>query len=89
MASSSSNTRLIVLAVLAAFIGGCWMGQGTQSTGDGFCVVSDATAAQHPGAAPGQLVDQPETGCLPGEAQVCGRFEGEGDDQHFESDQCK
>jgi hypothetical protein len=88
MASSASNTRLIVLAVIAAFIGGCWMGMGTDSSGDAFCVVTSETAAQHPGAAPGQLTDKPESGCLPGEPQVCGRFEGEGDNQHFESDEC-
>jgi hypothetical protein len=89
MASSASNSRLIAVAFIATFIGGCWMGMRTDSTGDAFCVVTADTAAQHPGAAPGQLTDKPESGCLPGEAEVCGRFDGEGDDQHFQSDECK
>jgi hypothetical protein len=88
MASSSSSTRLIVIAVLVSFVGGCWIGMGSDDPGDAFCVVTTATAAQHPGAAPGQLTDQPETGCLPGEPQVCGRFEGEADEQRFVSDEC-
>ena len=89
MASASSNGRLIGVAGLVAFIAGCWMGMGSESDGDPYCVVTSASAASRPGFAPGQLVDQTGTGCQPGEPEVCGRWEPEsGDDRSFESDTC-
>jgi hypothetical protein len=88
MASGRSNGRLIAVAGVAAFIAGCWMGMGSDSTGDPYCVVTTATAAQR-GAAAGQLVPEPSSGCLPGESEVCGRYEPEtGDERQFVSDEC-
>jgi hypothetical protein len=95
MASSNrgTNTRLGVVIVLVAFIAGCWMGMGTDATGDVYCVVSGASVAVRPGQVPGQLAEPvaaegDEDGCAAGETQVCGSFEGEGDDRRFESEEC-
>lgn len=90
MAAGSGSTRIFVVAGVLSFIAGCWMGQGSVTTGQPFCVVTPATAAQHPGIAPGQLTEMPSGGCAPGESKVCGRFEGEGDQhqQQFVSDKC-
>ncbi len=91
MASASSNGRLIGVAGIAAFIAGCWVGMGSDSAGDPYCVVTSASAAQRAGFAPGQMVEltSTESGCLPGEPEVCGRYEPEsGDDRQFESDSC-
>jgi hypothetical protein len=88
MPASSNNTRLVVIAGVLAFVGGCWMGMGSDTAGEPFCVVTPASAAQHPGTAPGQLAAMPAGGCQPGEQQICGRYEGEGDDQKFVSDKC-
>jgi hypothetical protein len=78
---------LIVIGV-AAFLGGCWVGMGSDSSGESYCVVTDASAPAHPGLAPGQLADMPAAGCLPGEQEVCGSFEGSGEDRKFVSDTC-
>ncbi len=89
MASTSSNARLIGVAGLVAFIAGCWMGMGSESSGDPYCVVTSASAAGRPGYAPGQLVAQTGSGCQPGEPEVCGNYEPEsGDDRTFVSDTC-
>lgn len=89
MASASSNGRLIGVAGLAAFIAGCWVGMGSESAGDPYCVVTSASAASRPGYAPGQLVERSTLDCQPGEPEVCGTWEPEtGDDRRFESDRC-
>lgn len=79
------------MAGIAAFIAGCWMGMGSESAGDPYCVVTAASLAQRPGAVAGQIVEQQpaDEGCRPGEVQVCGRFEpATGDDRRFSSDAC-
>jgi hypothetical protein len=89
MASAASNGRLIAVTGIAAFIAGCWVGMGSESEGDAYCVVTGASAAGRPGFAPGQLVDQTADGCQPGETEVCGTFEPEtGDDRRFVPDRC-
>jgi hypothetical protein len=42
----------------------------------------------HPGVTPGQLVEEPEGGCLDGETQVCGQFEGNDESRQFVSESC-
>jgi hypothetical protein len=79
---------MFVIVGVAAFLGGCWVGMGSRSSGEAYCVVTDASAASHPGVRPGQLVDMPAGGCLPGEQEVCGRFEGSGDERRFVSSGC-
>jgi hypothetical protein len=99
MASSTSgtNTRLGVVVVLVSFIAGCWMGMGTDETGDVYCVVTGASVAVRPGLVPGQLAEpivsddedeDDDDSCEAGETQVCGTFEGEDDDRRFESEEC-
>jgi hypothetical protein len=97
MASSNkgSNTRLGVVIVIVAFIGGCWAGMGSDATGDVYCIVTGASVVARPGLMPGQLAEPIETGdgddddsCEAGETQVCGTFEDEGDDRRFESEEC-
>jgi hypothetical protein len=89
MASASSNGRLIGVAGLAAFIAGCWIGMGSDSSGDPFCVVTGASAASRPGFLPGQLVEKTTADCQPGEPEVCGSYEPEtGDERRFVSDTC-
>jgi hypothetical protein len=90
MATASSNGRLIAVAGIGAFIAGCWMGMGSESAGDPYCVVTSASAAGRPGFAPGQLVEATgPDGCQPGEPLVCGRYEPEtGDERTFVSDTC-
>ena len=86
---SASSGRTLALAGLATFMAGCWLGMGTDdSGGEPFCVVTEATAWQYPENAAGDIVDQPSDGCLPGEPEVCGRWEGSGENRSFESDQC-
>jgi hypothetical protein len=51
-------------------------------------VVVPETAAAHPGFTPGQFVEQPEGGCLAGEHEVCGEFQGSNESQEFVSDSC-
>lgn len=80
----SGNTRLMVVAGIGAFIAGCWVGMGSDSTGQPFCVSSTPQAA----GAPPQLVAMPASGCAAGETKICGRYEGEGDAQKFVSDKC-
>jgi len=83
------NTRLIGVAAIAAFIGGCWVGMGSESAGDTYCVVTGSSAASRPGYLPGQLVEESTSECQPGEPTVCGTWDPEtGDDRHFESDRC-
>ena len=89
MASASSNGRLIGVAGLAAFVAGCWIGMGSESAGDPYCVVTSASASSRPGYVSGQVVPQTGIGCQPGEPVVCGRYEPEtGDDRTFVSDAC-
>ena len=88
MAASSNTTRTFLMVGIAAFVGGCYVGMGTDSSGQSYCVVTDATASMHPGVAPGQMVDKPANGCVPGEQTVCGNWEGADEDRHFVSDQC-
>jgi hypothetical protein len=83
-----TNTRPLVLAGVAAFMAGCWIGMGSESSGEPFCVVTADSAAARAGVPAGQLVEQPSDGCLPGEPEVCGRFENGDDDEHFVSDSC-
>src|SRR5262247_1224554 len=73
MAASSSNTRTFLIIGIAAFLGGCWVGMGTDDSGQAYCVVTDQTASMHPGVAPGQLADKPATGCVPSSAKVAWR----------------
>jgi hypothetical protein len=90
MASKSSgNARLLVVAIIASFIAGCWMGMGSDDGGDAYCVVTTASAPSRPGFAPGQLVERSGDECQAGEPTICGSFEPEtGDDRQFVSDEC-
>jgi len=90
MASGSAgNARLLIVAAIAAFIAGCWMGMGSDDGGDAFCVVTTASAPSRPGFAPGQLVERSGSECQAGEPTVCGSFEpSTGDDRQFVSDEC-
>ena len=89
MAKAPGNTRLIGVAAIAAFMAGCWVGMGSESTGQAYCVVTGSSAASRPGYVAGQLVEKSTLECLPGEPQVCGEWEPEtGDDRHFVSDRC-
>jgi hypothetical protein len=80
--------RWLAFGGVALFVGGCWAGMSSESSGAQYCVVVPETAAAHPGVSPGQLVEEPEGGCLDGEPEVCGRFEGSDEARHFESDSC-
>jgi hypothetical protein len=80
----AGNTRLMLVAGVGAFVAGCWVGMGSDTTGQPFCVAATA----QPGAAPGQIVAMPASGCPAGDVKVCGRYEGEADDQKFVSDKC-
>ena len=83
------NTRLIGVAAIVAFIAGCWVGMGSESAGDTYCVVTGSSAASRPGYLPGQLVEESTSGCQPGEPQVCGTWDPEtGDARQFDSDRC-
>lgn len=73
----AGNTRLMVVAGIGAFVAGCWVGMGSDTSGQPFCV-----------AATGQLVAMPASGCPAGETKICGRYEGEADNQKFVSDKC-
>ncbi|HET6949627.1 MAG TPA: hypothetical protein VFI47_04580 [Acidimicrobiales bacterium] len=86
---SASSGRTIAVAGIATFMAGCWVGMGAEgSTGDAYCVVTDATAWQYTDHGPGDIVDEPSGGCLPGEPEVCGRWSGSGEEREFESDRC-
>lgn len=86
---TGGNVRILVVAVVASFIGGCWVGMGNDSAGDAYCVVTVASAASRPGYAPGQFVERTGADCQPGEPVVCGSFEPEsGDDRQFVSEAC-
>lgn len=86
---SSGNARLLVVAIIAAFIAGCWMGMGSEEGGDAYCVVTTASAPSRAGFAPGQFVERTGDECQAGEPTVCGSFEPEtGDDRTFVADEC-
>jgi hypothetical protein len=51
-------------------------------------VVVPETALSHPGFTAGQFVEQPEGGCLDGEHEVCGEFQGDDESREFVSDSC-
>jgi hypothetical protein len=86
---SSGNARLLVVAAIAAFIAGCWMGMGSDEGSDAYCVVTTASAPSRAGFAPGELVERSGDECQAGEPTVCGSFEPEtGDDRQFVSDEC-
>jgi hypothetical protein len=88
-AKSGSGARILVVAVVASFIGGCWVGMGSDSSGDAYCVVTMASAPARPGFSPGQFVERTGDGCQPGEPVVCGTYEPEsGDDREFVADEC-
>jgi hypothetical protein len=80
--------RWLAAGGVALFLGGCMAGMGSESSGAQYCVVVPETAAAHPGFTPGQFVEQPEGGCLDGEHEVCGQFEGSDESRQFESDSC-
>lgn len=88
MASRSGNTKLVLVAAVAAFIAGCWTGMGTDDGAGAYCVVSAASAPTRAGYSPGQLVERQGDDCQPGETQVCGSLEASGDDERFVSDEC-
>jgi hypothetical protein len=89
MASKSGVARVGVVAVIAAFIGGCWVGMGSDASGDEYCVVTVASAGSRPGFTPGQFVERSGDDCQPGEPVVCGTYEPEtGDDRRFVSAEC-
>jgi hypothetical protein len=86
---SSGNARLLVVAIVASFIGGCWIGMGSEDGGDAYCVVTPASAPSRPEYAPGQLVVRTGDDCQAGEPTVCGTFEPEtGDNRQFVSNEC-
>jgi hypothetical protein len=80
--------RWLAVGGIALFVGGCWAGMGSEASGSQYCVVVPETALAHPGATPGQLVEEPEGGCMDGETQVCGQFEGDDESQEFVSESC-
>jgi hypothetical protein len=95
MASAQSNGRMAVIVAILAFVAGCWAGMGSDETGDPYCVVTAASAAGRPGAAPGDLVeptdatgDDGSDGCAAGEPVVCGRYDGDGEERQFVSEEC-
>lgn len=89
MASRTGNGRLVAVAGAAAFIAGCWVGMGSDTAGEPYCVVTAASAADRPGFAPGQMVERSTSACRPGEPEVCGRYEpASGAERRFVSDVC-
>lgn len=84
----AANGRVLAIGGVLLFMGGCWAGMRSETEGEQYCVVVPETAAAHPGFAPGQFVEEPETGCLEGEHEVCGHFTGEDEGRTFESDNC-
>ncbi|HEX6420654.1 MAG TPA: hypothetical protein VFZ77_19285 [Acidimicrobiales bacterium] len=90
-AKGSGNGRVVIVAAVVSFMAGCWMGMGSDATGDVYCVVTVGSAASRPGFAPGQLVPEADggAGCQPGEPVVCGHWRPEsGDDRRFVSEDC-
>jgi len=85
---AAANGRLLAAGGVLLFVGGCWAGMRSETSGEHYCVVVPETAAAHPGSAPGQLVEQPEGGCLEAEHEVCGQFEGSDENRRFESESC-
>jgi hypothetical protein len=86
--AATANGRVLAIVGVVIFMAGCLTGMRSDTSGEQYCVVTPGTAAAHPGFEPGQFVEQPEDGCLDGEHEVCGRFEGSGDSRRFESDKC-
>lgn len=86
--ASSNNTRLLAIGGVVLFVGGCLAGMRTHDTGDRYCVVTEATAASHPGYSAGQFVEEPPNGCIDGEHEVCGHFVGSGTSRKFDSASC-
>lgn len=83
------SARLIGVAAVAGFMGGCWIGMGSESAGESYCVVTGSSAATRPGYVAGQLVEKSTLDCQPGEPEVCGRWDPEtGEGRRFESDRC-
>jgi hypothetical protein len=80
--------RWLAAGGVALFLGGCIAGMRSESSGAQYCVVVPETVAAHPGFTAGQFVEEPEGGCLDGEHEVCGQFEGDDEAQRFESDSC-
>lgn len=90
MASKSAgNARLVIVAAIAAFIAGCWMGMGSDEGSDAYCVVTAASAPARAGFSAGQFVERTGDDCQAGEPTVCGTYEPEtGEDRRFVSDEC-
>ena len=80
--------RWLAAGGVALFLGGCIAGMRSESSGAQYCVVVPETVAAHPGFTAGQFVEEPEGGCLDGEHEVCGQFEGDDEAQRFESESC-
>jgi hypothetical protein len=78
----SGNTRIAIVAGVGAFLAGCWVGMGSDTTGQPFCVAAPAAGAT------GQLTPMQSSGCPTGQPKICGRFEGTGEEQKFVSDKC-
>jgi hypothetical protein len=87
MAVTSDSVRLAVIAAVGGFIAGCWATTNTEG-GDAYCVVNVASAPGRPGFSPGQIVEQQDGECNPGEPVVCGSFQVSGENRTFESDSC-
>ncbi|MGH9192503.1 MAG: hypothetical protein ACRDZ0_08520 [Acidimicrobiales bacterium] len=83
-----ADARWLAVGGLAVFLGGCWTGMKSESSGEQYCVVVPDTAGCHTGFKPGLLVEERVCGCLDGEHEVCGRFEGDDEARRFESDSC-
>jgi hypothetical protein len=84
----AANGRVLAIGGVLLFVGGCWAGMRSDTSGERYCVVVPETAAAHPGFSPGQFVEEPEGGCVDGEHEVCGQFTGEDENRTFESDSC-
>jgi hypothetical protein len=85
---ATANGRLLAAGGVLAFLAGCLTGMRSQESGESYCVVVPATVAAHPGFTAGQFVEEPDDGCLDGEHEVCGRFEGSDESRRFVSESC-
>ena len=84
----SANDRVLAIGGALLFVGGCWVGMRSETSGERFCVVVPETAGAHPGFTPGQFVEEPDDGCLEREHEVCGEFEGSDENRRFVSEEC-
>jgi hypothetical protein len=84
----TANGRVLAIGGVLLFVGGCWAGMRSETSAETFCVVVPETADAHPGFTPGQFVEEPDDGCLEGEHEVCGVFEGSDENRRFVSDDC-